>query len=94
MPIYEYECTDCLDRFEARQSFSEDALETCTKCSGKLRKVISTPAIHFKGTGWYVTDYADKKKNPGTAAPKKEEKPKTCAESCPAQAQCSSQEQA
>jgi len=84
MPIYEYECNSCLDTFEARQSFSDDALETCSKCSGELRKVISSPAIHFKGTGWYVTDYKDKDKNSSSSEKKAEAPKKECADKCPA----------
>ena len=50
MPIYEYECTECSDTFEIKQSFSDKPIENCTKCSGKLKKNIFPPAIHFKGT--------------------------------------------
>jgi len=85
MPIYEYECSSCLDNFDIRQSFSDDALKTCSKCSGELRKVISSPAIHFKGTGWYVTDYKDKDKGKDSSSAKeKAEAPKACADKCPA----------
>ncbi len=63
MPLYEYVCEDCGYRFEVIQRFSDKPLEVCPKCGGKLRKVFSPPAIHFKGTGWYATDY--KKKDNG-----------------------------
>jgi putative FmdB family regulatory protein len=62
MPLYEYQCESCNNRFEKIQkSFSEPPVETCPKCGkGPVRKLISSPAIQFKGTGWYITDYAKK----------------------------------
>ena len=60
MPLYEYECNDCEHRFERIQKFSEPLVSTCPACSGQVRKLLSSPAIQFKGTGWYVTDYAKK----------------------------------
>ncbi|MBI4537656.1 MAG: zinc ribbon domain-containing protein [candidate division NC10 bacterium] len=58
MPIYEYECEACHCRFEVMQKFSDKPLKKCAKCgSGPLAKVLSPPALVFKGTGWYVTDY-------------------------------------
>ena len=60
MPLYEYECEDCGLRFERIQKFSDALVSTCPSCSGKVRKLVSSPAIQFKGTGWYVTDYARK----------------------------------
>lgn len=62
MPLYEYECTKCSHRFEVIQKVGAKALTRCPKCRGKLRKLLSAPAIQFKGTGWYVTDYAGKEK--------------------------------
>jgi len=61
MPLYEYHCQQCGYRFEALQRFSDDPLTTCEKCGGQLKKLISAPAVQFKGSGWYVTDYAGKK---------------------------------
>jgi len=58
MPIYEYECEKCGHRFEKIQKFSDPPLETCDKCGGPVHKMQSAPAFQFKGTGWYVTDYA------------------------------------
>jgi putative FmdB family regulatory protein len=58
MPIYEYECEKCGHRFEKIQKFSDPPLETCEKCGGPIHKLQSAPAFQFKGTGWYVTDYA------------------------------------
>ena len=56
MPTYQYACTACDHRFEAVQSFSDDALSTCPNCGGKLRKVFSSVGIVFKGSGFYRTD--------------------------------------
>lgn len=58
MPLYEYQCEVCGHRFEKIQKFSDPPLETCPTCEGAVRKLISSPAFQFKGTGWYVTDYA------------------------------------
>ena len=62
MPIYEYECNQCGKKEEVLQKFSDQPLTTCKYCSGKLHKLISHSSFHLKGTGWYVTDYADKSK--------------------------------
>jgi putative FmdB family regulatory protein len=60
MPLYEYECESCGTRLERIQKYSDPLLEECPKCGGKLRKLISSPAFQFKGSGWYATDYARK----------------------------------
>jgi putative FmdB family regulatory protein len=61
MPLYEYECESCGHRFERiHQKFSDPPVETCPKCGGKVHKLISSPAIQFKGSGWYITDYSRK----------------------------------
>jgi len=60
MPLHEYECDVCGHRFERIQKFSDPPVETCPKCSGRVHKLISAPAFQFKGTGWYITDYAKK----------------------------------
>jgi putative FmdB family regulatory protein len=57
VPIYEYQCDDCGDSFEIMQKMSEDPLVRCEKCGGPLRKVLHPVAIHFKGSGFYTTDY-------------------------------------
>ena len=63
MPLYEYECDACGQRFEAIRKFSESDLGVCSLCGkGPVRRLISSPAIQFKGTGWYVTDYSSKGK--------------------------------
>ena len=58
MPLYEYECNSCAHRFERIQKFSDPLVDVCPKCGGVVRKLISSPAIQFKGSGWYITDYA------------------------------------
>ena len=60
MPIYEYECRKCKAHTEAFQKVTDKPLTKCRKCGGRLDKRISAPAIQFKGSGWYVTDYAGK----------------------------------
>jgi putative FmdB family regulatory protein len=91
MPIYEYQCKKCHHRFERIQKFSDPHVKKCPECGGAVGQVISAPAVQFKGSGWYVTDYA--KKSAGVApssgdaaskmesktesATKKEDKPKS-----------------
>jgi putative FmdB family regulatory protein len=60
MPLYEYQCDACSTRFERIQKFSDPPVETCPSCGGTVRKLLSSPAIQFKGSGWYITDYARK----------------------------------
>ena len=78
MPIYEYECRKCKAHTEAFQKVTEKPLTKCPKCGGRLDKRISAPAIQFKGSGWYVTDYAgkatksDSETSSGTKATKSE----------------------
>ena len=61
MPLYEYECEACGYRFEVIQRFSDPAIDACQRCGGPVRKLLSPPTIQFKGSGWYVTDYARKR---------------------------------
>jgi putative FmdB family regulatory protein len=61
MPIYEYECLQCKKRTELLQRMNDAPLATCPECGGDVRKLISAPAVQFKGSGWYVTDYGGKK---------------------------------
>lgn len=61
MPLYEYECDACANRFERIQKFSDPLVDICPACGGAVRKLLSSPAIQFKGSGWYITDYAKKK---------------------------------
>jgi putative FmdB family regulatory protein len=61
MPLYEYQCQSCHERFERIQKFSDPPVDVCPKCgTGPVRKLLSSPAIQFKGSGWYITDYARK----------------------------------
>lgn len=60
MPLYEYQCRKCGKRFEKIQKFSDPPLEFHEKCGGTVHRLLSSPAIQFKGSGWYVTDYARK----------------------------------
>ncbi len=84
MPLYEYECQICGRRLEIIQKFSDDPLTECPKCCGALEKVLSAPAVHFKGSGWYITDYArkndDKKKPTESSGSEKAEKPDSSGE--------------
>ena len=61
MPLYEYQCDECGEVIEVIQRFSDDPLTTCPTCAGQLERLLSAPAIQFKGNGWYVTDYAKSK---------------------------------
>lgn len=63
MPLYEYKCDECGEVFEVVQKVSDPPLKICIKCGGQVSKMLSSPAIQFKGSGWYVTDYvrAEKK---------------------------------
>ena len=60
MPLYEYQCDACGREFELIRKFSDPPLEKCPHCGGTVRKLFSSPAIQFKGSGWYITDYAKK----------------------------------
>jgi putative FmdB family regulatory protein len=60
MPLYEYECDACGHRFEIIQKFSDEPVEKCPVCGGRVHKLQSAPAFHLKGSGWYITDYAKK----------------------------------
>ncbi len=71
MPLYEYECDACGHRFEKIQKFSDPPVERCPVCGGAVHKLLSSPAIQFKGSGWYITDYARK----DSAAAAKTDKP-------------------
>ena len=85
MPLYEYQCKKCQHRFERIQKFSDPHVKKCPECGGAVEQVLSAPAVQFKGSGWYVTDYGkkpaaaasggDSSAKTDTAA-KKEEKPK------------------
>ena len=72
MPIYEYECDAQGHRFEVIQKFSDPPVEKCPQCGSAVRKLIASPAFQFKGSGWYITDYA--KKSPSEKSAGKGEK--------------------
>ena len=82
MPLYEYECKKCHHRFEKIQKFSDRMVKKCPDCGGPVEQMISAPSVQFKGSGWYVTDYAKKSSaqsssdGSGTDS-KKEDKPKS-----------------
>ncbi|MGB8405525.1 MAG: FmdB family zinc ribbon protein [Mycobacterium sp.] len=73
MPTYSYACTECDNRFDAVQAFSDDALTECPKCSGRLRKLFGSVGVVFKGSGFYRTDSRDAKSASTAAAPAKSE---------------------
>ena len=77
MPLYEYRCQKCGKVSEILQSLDEKPARICPHCGGRVKKLHSTPAIQFKGTGWYVTDYAGKNRAPSSegSAEKPAEKP-------------------
>jgi putative regulatory protein, FmdB family len=74
MPLYEYKCEKCGKVFEIIQRFSDEPLATHEGCGGKVERLISTSALHFKGSGFYITDYA-KGSNAAAASSKSESKP-------------------
>lgn len=93
MPLYEYKCTKCGSGIEILHKVGERPRQTCQKCGGRLEKMLSAPAIQFKGSGWYVTDYARKQIPEKTQSPKDQKKPETKAEKSPAAGEKSSSPQ-
>jgi putative FmdB family regulatory protein len=84
MPLYEYQCDACAHRFEVIQKFSDAPIDVCPKCGGVVKKLLSSPAIQFKGTGWYITDYARSgKTDSATTKASSESKSETKSESKP-----------
>ncbi|HJT72301.1 MAG TPA: zinc ribbon domain-containing protein [Terriglobales bacterium] len=79
MPLYEYQCKKCGHRFERIQRFSDPLVKKCPECGGKVEQVLSAPAVQFKGSGWYVTDYA--KKSAGSSGSDSSAKPDSSKES-------------
>lgn len=83
MPLYEYECAACGKRFELIQKFSDPTEAACTACGGAAKRLLSASAVHFKGSGWYATDYA-RQPTPaekGDGKPEIEKKPETASDS-------------
>jgi putative FmdB family regulatory protein len=81
MPIYEYQCTKCNERSEVIQKFSDPPISVCEKCGGDVRKLMSAPAIQFKGSGFYKTDYASTSSKPETKAGSSETKSESSSDS-------------
>lgn len=81
MPLYEYECEGCGRRFELIQKFSDPPTAACVDCGGSAQRLLSAPAIQFKGSGWYVTDYARKSTPSEKAEGKSEGKAEATADS-------------
>ena len=73
MPLYDYRCHQCGETFEVRQKFADAVLTVHEGCGGELERLISLPAIQFKGTGWYVTDYGRNGKKPAASSNGKSE---------------------
>jgi putative FmdB family regulatory protein len=67
MPLYEYKCKKCGHQFEKIQKFSDKMVKKCPDCGGPVEQTITAPAVQFKGSGWYVTDYAKKSTSPGSS---------------------------
>jgi len=74
MPLYEYQCKKCGHRFEKIQKFSDKPVKKCPECGGPVEQTISAPAVQFKGSGWYVTDYAKKSHAPASDSAGKDSK--------------------
>jgi putative FmdB family regulatory protein len=68
MPLYEYQCESCHKVTERIQKYSDPLMETCPACGGPVKKLFSSPAIQFKGSGFYITDYARKSSNGGSGS--------------------------
>jgi putative FmdB family regulatory protein len=68
MPLYEYQCDTCAHRFEVIQKYSDAPIDVCPKCGGPVKKLLSSPAIQFKGSGFYINDYARKGDSPATTS--------------------------
>jgi putative FmdB family regulatory protein len=81
MPLYEYKCEACAHRFERIQKFSDPPVETCPQCGGQVRKLLSAPAIQFKGSGFYITDYGKSGSGSGESKSEKADKAGAKAES-------------
>ena len=72
MPLYEYQCDTCGQRFEKIQKFSDPPADICAHCGkGPVHRLLSSPAIQFKGSGWYITDYSQKGKSDSAASSEK-----------------------
>lgn len=79
MPLYEYQCKKCKHKFEKIQKFSDPPIKKCPECGGPVEKLLHAPAVQFKGTGWYVTDYGGKDKSETSKHESSSEKKETTA---------------
>ncbi len=68
MPLYEYQCKKCKHKFEKIRKFSDPPIRKCPECGGTVEQLLHAPAVQFKGSGWYVTDYGGKKTDAPAAA--------------------------
>lgn len=75
MPLYEYVCKKCRHKFEKIQKFSDRKVKKCPECGGPVEQTLHAPAVQFKGSGWYVTDYAKKSQTKDGSSGAKEEAP-------------------
>lgn len=73
MPLYEYQCLKCAEKLEVIQKVSDEPFTICPHCGGELKKLLSAPALQFKGSGFYITDYARSEKKEGPKEEKKKE---------------------
>ena len=80
MPLYEYQCKKCKHKFEKIQKFSDRPIKKCPECGGPVERPLSAPAVHFKGSGFYVNDYASKTKQSDTSSEQKEDSAGTAKE--------------
>jgi putative FmdB family regulatory protein len=86
MPLYEYECTACHRRTEKIQKFSDPEITVCPYCSGPLERVVSAPAVSFKGGGWYADGYGNAKPKAATSGESKSSAPGSDSKTTPAPA--------
>lgn len=89
MPIYEYECQSCGKRTEVIQRMDDAPLAACPQCGGEVKKLLSAPAVQFKGSGWYVTDYAGKKGGGGSGGTESKSEGKSEKKEAPAESKSS-----
>ena len=93
MPLYEYQCETCAHRFEVIQKFSDAPIDVCPKCGGRsVMKLLSSPAIQFKGSGWYITDYA--KQGSRDSKDSKDHAPATSSSSSPSESKAETKAEA
>jgi putative FmdB family regulatory protein len=75
VPLYEYQCKKCKQKFEKIRKFSDPPVRKCPECGGSVEQLLHAPAVQFKGSGWYVTDYAGKKPAAEGTSERKDDKP-------------------